>query len=215
MGDDEEEKIRGVDEKDPIKEGLLEEEAKKLSRDVARKHIYVKNKERYPLPFEEYKIHHIDGNLFNTAINNIYLCTKTQRNAIYAEQLKRGKPFSSSREIDLFLEKLGRVSREISKDKGVYKKTSQKIPLYWRQREIRQRQPAIKQEDPHPELREEIIEEIREAEDRIEQKKEESRFYTLPPKRHPELRKEIIEEIREQKTNKKGYTEGDSLHRKG
>ena len=140
MGDEEESPLERGDDKNPIKEEILEEEGKKLSRDIARKHIYVKNKERYPLPFEEYKIYHIDGKLFNDSPDNLYLCTKEQRNALYAEQLRRGKPFSSSKEIDLFLGEIGKVSPEISKDKKIYEKTETKIPLYWRQRETRRKQ---------------------------------------------------------------------------
>lgn len=183
------------EENNPIKEEILEEEGKKLSRDIARKYIYVRNKEKYPLPFEEYKIYHIDGKLFNDSVNNLYLCTKEQRNALYAEQLRRKKPFESSKEIDLFLQKTGATSPEISKDRRVYEKINEKIPLYWKQREIRQQ--TRPREDLHPELRKKIIEEIKEKEDDIEEKREESRVYSIPPKRHPELKKRIIEEIKE------------------
>ena len=193
----------GDREKSPLKkEEILEEEGKKLSRDIARRYIYVRNKEKYPLPFEEYKIYHIDGKLFNDAVENIYLCTKEQRNALYAEQLRREKPFTSSKEIDLFLEKVGKTSPEISKDKKIYQKTDTRIPLYWRQRETRQRQVPIKI-DPHPELRESIEKEIREAEENIEEKREESRFYSMPPERHPELKKQLIQEIKEVEARQK------------
>jgi hypothetical protein len=187
----------------PIKEEILEEEGKKLSRDIARKYIYVRNKEKYPLPFEEYKLYHIDGKLFNDSPDNLYLCTKEQRKALYAEQMKRQKPFESSKEIDEFLQKIGKNYPEISKDRRIYEKRyNTKIPLYWKQRETRKRQLApIK--DPHPELREKLIDEIRNVEDEIEEIKEESRFYSLPPKRHPELRKRLIEEIKEAEDLKK------------
>ncbi|MGY4884427.1 MAG: hypothetical protein ACP5NZ_02500 [Nanobdellota archaeon] len=185
------------EESNPIKEEILEEEGKKLSRDIARKYIYVRNKEKYPLPFEEYKIYHIDGKLFNDSPGNLYLCTKEQRNALYAEQLKRRKPFSSAIEIDLFLEKIGKNSPEISKDRRIYERGyNAKIPLYWKQKESRKRQ-VLPPEDPHPELREKIIKEIQNKEEEIKREDEEKRFYSLPPKRHPELKKQLIQEIRE------------------
>jgi hypothetical protein len=202
MGDGEKSPLK-KEENNPIKEEILEEEGKKLSRDIARKYIYVRNKEKYPLPFEEYKIYHIDGRLFNDAVENIYLCTKEQRNALYAEQVRRRRPFTSAKEIDLFLENAGKTSQEIYKDKRIYQKSDTRIPLYWRQKETRQRQIPIKV-DPHPELREEIVKEIREAEENIEEKKEESRFYSVPPERHPELKKQLIQEIREAETRQKG-----------
>jgi len=202
MGDEEKSPLK-KEGNNPIKEEILEEEGKKLSRDIARKYIYVRNKEKYPLPFEEYKIYHIDSKIFNDAVENLYLCTKEQRNALYAEQLKRGKPFESSKEIYFFLEKVGKTSPEISKDKKIYQKTDTRIPLYWRQRETRNRQIPIKV-DPHPELREGIVKEIRETEESIEEKREESRFYSMPPERHPELKKKLIEEIIEAESRKKG-----------
>jgi hypothetical protein len=185
------------EEKSPIKEEILEEEGKKLSRDIARKHIYVKNKSRYPLPFEEYKIYHIDGKLFNDAPENLYLCTKEQRNALYAEQLRRKKPFTSSMEIDLFLDKIGKSSPEISKDKKIYENISNpKIPLYWKQKESRKKQ-LSNQEDPHPEIKNKIIDEIKEREEEIEVEEEENKFYSTKKEKHPGLKKQLIQEIRE------------------
>src|SRR4030042_1119175 len=142
------------EDNNPIKEEILEEEGKKLSRDIARKYIYVRNKEKYPLSFEEYKIYHIDGKLFNDSPENLYLCTKEQRNALYAEQLRRKKPFKSAEEIDLFLERIGRHTPEIYKDRRIYEKGyNTKIPLYWKQKETRKKQLALPV-DPHPEIRE-------------------------------------------------------------
>lgn len=200
---DEERDSSKKEENNPIKEEVLEEEGKKLSRDIARKHIYFKNKEKYPLPFEEYKIYHIDGKLFNDSPENLYLCTKEQRNALYAEQLRRRKPFTSAVEIDLFLEKIGKTSPEISKDRRIYEREyNTKIPLYWKQKETRKKQTSPS-EDPHPELRNSLIKEIKEKEEEIERKKQESRIYSVPPKRHPELKKQLIKEIREAEEKQK------------
>jgi hypothetical protein len=202
MGDEKDTSIKR-DETNPVKDEVLEDEGKKLSRDIARKYIYVRNKEKYPLPFEEYKIYHIDGKLFNDAVENMYLCTKEQRNALYSEQLKRRRPFASAKEIDTFLERIGRFSPEISKDKRIYERRyNTKIPLYWKQKELRKKQAFA--EDPHPELREKLVGEIKDVEDKIEQKREESRFYTIPPKRHPELKKRLIDELREAEDKQKG-----------
>ena len=194
MGGEEKDSLK-KEEDNPIKKDILEDETKKLSRDIARKHIYVKNKEKYPLPFEEYKIYHIDGRLFNDSPENLYLCTKEQRKALYEEQLRRRRPFGSAAEIDAFLEKIGKTSPEISKDRRIYERGYAKIPLYWKQRDVRRKQTLP--EDPHPELRKRLIKEIKEKEDEIERKREEGRIYSLPPKRHPELKKQLIQELRE------------------
>ncbi len=191
------------EEKSPIKEEILEEEGKKLSRDIARKHIYVKNKNKYPLPFEEYKIYHIDGKLFNDAPENLYLCTKEQRNALYEEQLRRKKPFTSSMEIDLFLDKIGKSSPEISKDKQIYEKNyNPKVPLYWKQKESRKKQ-LLNQEDHHTEIKSKIIDEIKEREEEIEIEEEENQFYYHQKEKTPKLKKQLIQEIRETEAIKK------------
>lgn len=181
------------EENDSVIEELIEEE--KLSREIARKYIYNRNRERYPLPFEEYKIYHIDGKLFNDSPNNIYLCTNEQRKELYEEQIRRGKHFESAKEIDLFLESIKKTSKNISKDIRKNGRGYDKIPLYWKQRDIRKKQTSLPG-DPHPELRENIIKEIKEAEEKIELKESKKRFYSLPPKRHPELKKQLIMEIR-------------------
>lgn len=44
-------------------------------RKVAYYKIYLKNREKYPLPFGEYEIHHIDGNKTNNEISNLAVLT--------------------------------------------------------------------------------------------------------------------------------------------
>ncbi len=191
------------EERSPIKEEILEEEGKKLSRDIARKHIYIKNKSKYPLPFEEYKIYHIDGKLFNDSPENLYLCTKEQRKALYSEQLRRKRPFSSSMEIELFLDKIGKHSPEISKDKQIYENNyNPRIPLYWKQKETRRKQISNKDET-HNELKDKIIEEIKEKEEEIKVEEEENQFYYHQKEKTPKLKKQLIQEIRETEAIKK------------
>jgi inner membrane protein involved in colicin E2 resistance len=46
---------------------------KRVSRTIAYKEIYLKNKKKYPLKFEDYQVHHIDKNKENNKVENLKL----------------------------------------------------------------------------------------------------------------------------------------------
>lgn len=54
-----------------------------IHRQVAYKEIYLKNREDYPLPFEKYIVHHIDGNKQNNDVSNLKILTKEEHEAIH------------------------------------------------------------------------------------------------------------------------------------
>lgn len=74
-----------------------------ISRKVAYEQIYLKNRDKYPLRFSQYIIHHINGEKLNNSITNLYICTTQEHNQIHDEQIKNKKRFKSSNEINSFL----------------------------------------------------------------------------------------------------------------
>jgi predicted nucleic acid-binding Zn ribbon protein len=74
-----------------------------ISRKVAYEQIYLKNRDKYPLRFSQYIIHHINGEKLNNSITNLYICTTKEHNQIHNEQIKNKKRFKSSNEINSFL----------------------------------------------------------------------------------------------------------------
>lgn len=87
----------------PNHEYIYNERGKSQSREIAEKYIYNKNKDKYLKPFNEYKVHHIDGDTFNNSIKNLYICTEEEHHLIHGEQKKRRMKFKTSNEIDFFL----------------------------------------------------------------------------------------------------------------
>ena len=56
------------------KNGYLKDENNNLvHRQIAYKYIYQKNRQKYPLRFSEYQVHHIDNNKLNNDISKIQL----------------------------------------------------------------------------------------------------------------------------------------------
>ena len=74
-----------------------------VSRKIAYKEIYRKNREKYTLFFRNYVVHHIDSEKLNNSVKNLYICTKEEHNAIHKEQKARFKRFANASEIDYFL----------------------------------------------------------------------------------------------------------------
>lgn len=54
-----------------------------VSRQIAYQQIYLKNKEKYPLKFIKYQVHHKDHNKLNNEISNLVLVTSEQHKEIH------------------------------------------------------------------------------------------------------------------------------------
>jgi hypothetical protein len=79
-----------------------------IHRQVAYHQIYLKNRDKYPLPFSKYVIHHIDGNKKNNYHLNLLLLSEEQHSKIH------GKLDLSYDDIDWLIE-LGFPKWEIKK----------------------------------------------------------------------------------------------------
>jgi hypothetical protein len=66
-----------------------------IHRQVAYKHIYLKNKENYPLRFSDYVIHHKDGNKQNNKVSNLQILTPEEHEAIHGFSNSSFGDFSS------------------------------------------------------------------------------------------------------------------------
>jgi len=53
-----------------------EEDDKLIHRKVAYRHIYLQNRDIYPLPFGKYVVHHIDGDKQNFRVKNLEILTR-------------------------------------------------------------------------------------------------------------------------------------------
>lgn len=67
---------RGYDRKYPEHSNLLH-------RRNAYKYIYLRNRDKYPLPFSAYDVHHIDHNKNNNHSSNLILVTREQHKEIH------------------------------------------------------------------------------------------------------------------------------------
>ncbi len=68
------------------KNGYLEEtpaHSLLIHRQIAFNEIYLKNRNRYPLKFNKYVVHHIDGVKVNNEISNLQILTKEKHNYIH------------------------------------------------------------------------------------------------------------------------------------
>jgi hypothetical protein len=61
--------------------------------------IYLKNRNKYPLPFSEYEIHHIDFNKDNNDVRNLILLTPAEHDAIHIKKMQKVQ--SQKKEIEM------------------------------------------------------------------------------------------------------------------
>lgn len=61
--------------------------------------IYLQNRDRYPLPFSEYEIHHKDFNKNNNDLKNLVLLTPTEHDTIHLKKIQKIQ--SQKNEIDM------------------------------------------------------------------------------------------------------------------
>lgn len=84
---------------------LRDKEERLISRKIAYKEIYRKNRDNYRLPFREYVVHHIDGDKYNNSIKNLFICIQKDHDLIHEEQNRTEELFNSSKDIEIFLNK--------------------------------------------------------------------------------------------------------------
>ncbi len=77
-----------------------------VHREKAYEQIYKKNRDRYPLPFSEYVVHHKDGNKQNNEIDNLDILTPDEHEGFHNESYSYT---SYGEDID-FLTKVQRLS---------------------------------------------------------------------------------------------------------
>lgn len=54
-----------------------------IHRRVAYHKIYRKNRDKYPLPFKKYVVHHIDGDKLNNDVSNLEIMTEEEHNKLH------------------------------------------------------------------------------------------------------------------------------------
>jgi len=172
-----------------------------IHRQIAYSEIYLKNRDKYPKPFGEYIIHHIDTNKENFSVDNLFICTKNQHNRIHDEQKRRKQKFKNSKEINAFLNKpQKKLSSEPKKKKKNEREKEERYDLIFPK--VEDKWFIKKQMKRQKELRKEERE-IRETEEkkRIEKKKKEE------VERKKEVGKEIVRKKRLQKLKKERLEE--------
>jgi len=78
-----------IDEKGYIRGDIAKSDL--ISRQIAYKYIYQKNREEYPLPFSLYQVHHIDGNKLNNDPSNLQILTRPEHELLHSTQQVKGK----------------------------------------------------------------------------------------------------------------------------
>jgi len=109
--------------------GYGEDEDGLISRKVAYKEIYLKNRDKYPLPFGKYKVHHIDGEKLNNSVKNLYICIQADHNLIHEYQQRILRRFTCSADIDEFLLE---VKETENKKIGDFQKKPTEIKKYYK-----------------------------------------------------------------------------------
>ncbi len=63
-----------------------------IHRQVAYRSIWLPNRDKYPLPFYKYDVHHVDGNKTNNRVSNLQLLTREEHKQLHSEQKNHLKP---------------------------------------------------------------------------------------------------------------------------
>jgi hypothetical protein len=90
-------------------------------------HVYLENRDKYPLPFSAYEIHHIDFDKTNNKVSNLAILTPTEHDDIHDEEKQRAKEDEERRiriqhEMNLSLaaqEKREKEEREFVEEYGI------------------------------------------------------------------------------------------------
>ena len=102
------------------KHGYLREEnhSNLWHRKVAYHKIYLKNKEKYPFPFEKYEVHHIDGDKGNNLPENLALLSPEEHIDLHLE--KERKVQEEEREMEGITNKRDKdLIRKVAKSSGL------------------------------------------------------------------------------------------------
>jgi len=96
-----------------------------IHRQIAYSEIYLKNRKRYTKNFNEYIVHHIDGNKENFARRNLYVCSQEEHKQIHHIQKIQRRRFRSRREIDRYFKKVPEKKIRRKREKEKYKKVNE------------------------------------------------------------------------------------------
>lgn len=92
-----------------------------IHRKIAYRKIYLKDREKYPLSFSKYIVHHKDGNKKNNDVRNLQLMAKEKHNKLHQKQWSREA--ERNEELDKFMKSQtdDKTKVKISSQRGVKK----------------------------------------------------------------------------------------------
>ncbi len=67
-----------------------------IHRQIAYRYIYALNRDKYPLPFSEYVVHHKDGKKKNNDVSNLEILTPEEHKAVHKIMNKLDNSFFSN-----------------------------------------------------------------------------------------------------------------------
>lgn len=146
-------------------------------RKVAYYKIYLKDRKKYPLPFEEYEIHHKDGDKLNNNPDNLLILTPEEHIDAHLEKEKQKeeqtqKEYEQEKAIFFFqMKKLGyseeQIIEEIKAEKKMYG-----CSVWWAMHKISQMHDFDIEDDAEYQEAEKQKKEAEAEEERIRQRNE-------------------------------------------